>query len=419
MVRFNIVDFTDNRVKSITTDQLQTTYYPDGSVETISHLKDEQPHREAELGPAVIDYHPNGSLSEIIYMNYGIIHNILGPAIKSWHPDTGLEIDGLKIPTIRSIEFFIDGSHHHDTKPAYVEFFEFDSEVDFEPKTTYHTVRYDKDGNLVKPGDIRKVVREEYLPRVEKFSQAHIDDWIKVTGIAKRMYYRKGRLHREGGLPAIETYYSYQEIMMRAFYYNGKKHRDPKVGPAVEKFYPPHRITRDDIISIPKDSYKEEDNRRTVQYWVNGEKHRDPKDGPAVIKWHDDILRWGSERKCKVNEYWVDGLLDETGTEIPTVRCWDSSGLLNNIKYYSKDVLHRDGDEPAVVFETRDICIKKYMKRGELDRDPNLGPAYIEISKRSSRRLEKYYQAGELSRPDGLSPVIAVNSSDDEHDNIY
>ena len=143
-------------------------------------------HRED--GPAVID--KDGTKKW--YLN-GIRHNLNGPAV--------IYNDGFK-------EYWIDGEEF--TKEQFEEIINVDPEEKSE-------IDYDMDGlPIEKPDGTKKWYFDgTELTEEEFYNTPKIDE----DG-TKRWYNKKGQLHRENDLPAVEMENGY-----KAWYKNGKRHR--------------------------------------------------------------------------------------------------------------------------------------------------------------------------------------------------
>lgn len=102
--------------------------------------------------------------------------------------------------------------------------------------------------------------------------------------------------HRLDG-PAFE-YYSDNGIFAREYYINGKRHRDPKEGPAdihyhshngevwYEKYYVNGKLHRDPKEGPACICYKNSGDLWYMEYYVDDKRHRNPEEGPAYIKYH-------------------------------------------------------------------------------------------------------------------------------------
>jgi len=80
---------------------------------------------------------------------------------------------------------------------------------------------------------------------------------------------------------AYTKWYANGRKMYEEYLVNGKRHRDPALGPAITHWF--------------VNGYKSYE-----QYLENGRLHRDPSEGPAYTAWHTYGQKY-------FEEYWVDG----------------------------------------------------------------------------------------------------------------
>ena len=71
------------------------------------------------------------------------------------------------------------------------------------------------------------------------------------------------------------------------------------------------------------------------EYWANGKRHRDPLVGPAYTRWHPNGQLW-------YKEYRVNNRFHRDPLEGPAVRVWNDNGKLYRKEYRVNGVLHRD-----------------------------------------------------------------------------
>jgi antitoxin component YwqK of YwqJK toxin-antitoxin module len=99
-------------VKTFVTDRLHNIYdicsrrYYVSRITSVEYNLDGKIHNE--IGPAVIIYHHNGTVSTICYVMYDEVHNEHGPAVIRYH------ING----KIKAIEYWKNDVHHNEHGPA-------------------------------------------------------------------------------------------------------------------------------------------------------------------------------------------------------------------------------------------------------------------------------------------------------------
>lgn len=103
---------------------------------------------------------------------------------------------------------------------------------------------------------------------IEESEEPKKDDGYEIRRCGNRVeYFKNGKLHREGDLPAVECFYSY-----KAWYKNGKLHRNDDL-PAVEGFDgykawykdgKPHREGNKPAVIYPNGN---------KEYWINGKNY--------------------------------------------------------------------------------------------------------------------------------------------------
>jgi antitoxin component YwqK of YwqJK toxin-antitoxin module len=132
-------------------------------------------------------------------------------------------------------------------------------------------------------------------------------------------YYKNGKLHRDGDLPAIEN-----SDGTKKWYKNGLRHRDGNL-PAIEY------------------------SNSTKEYYKHGRLHCD--NGPAIIQ-------FGYSKYYKNDQLHRDG-------DLPAIQYSDGTQ-----EWYKEGLLHRDGNLPAIIKANGS---KEYYQYGQLHREN--GPA--------------------------------------------
>ena len=241
--------------------------------------------------------------------------------------------------------------------------------------------------------DIELRLRPEISVRVmkrRKNGHLHSDGIHPAKTINEKdcvYYYRCGKLHRDGNLPAfLENYH----------------------GDLSSKGYPP--IISDGIMTYdPVEDNKDATNALSVV--ANTLNMNDVR---TISK---ETSRWTTEK------YYRDGLLHRDGDE-PAV---DHGG---DLEYYKNGIRHRDGDKAAIKYHQTNgwelepnkkeaCCFKAYYKNGLRHRDADK-PAYIrkrcEFHDKDVRLGYKkkviYYKNGNKHRKTGPAQIIYHRSTD-------
>ncbi len=178
----------------------------------------------------------------------------------------------------------------------------------------------------------------------------------------------------------IERYPNYLDITVEKYLLFNKLHRQPDISgessPAV----------------IKSDG--------TLKYFINGEMHRNGDNPAYVFDVADDV---SCDDEKLIAAYHKNGKIhrndDINGTEQPALIYYDGA-----IEYYNNDKLHRKGDQPAIMCSDGTL---EYFKNGRRHRDVDeFGceqPAYI------CGTHVKYFNNGVLHRNEDQPAVIYFN----------
>ena len=164
-------------------------------------------------------------------------------------------------------------------------------------------------------------------------------------------WYRNGKLHRDGDLPAVIRYCRWNGTLAHEEWWcDGVKHRDD--GPAV-------RWYREDGTNVDHE-----------QWYRNDVKHRDD-DGPAVIRYYSD----GS---LEYEAWYRSGVKHRDG-DLPAEKWYLENGTIYYEGWWRNDKMHRDGDLAAVIGYRWNgtLTHEEWRRDGELHRDDGDLPAVI------------------------------------------
>ena len=196
--------------------------------------------------------------------------------------------------------------------------------------------------------------------------------WVRTTRDGQRMWYENGRLHRDGGLPAVAS----ADGTSMAWYRNGKLQRDGGL---------PARVCTLEDGTLVEEWYDDEEGRL----------HRGG-DLPAVVHTAPSGVR--------VREQWARyGRVDRPCGSALIVR--SPTGDVLEEEWYEKGLLHTDDDFPASV---KVNCTSWYCQ-GRLHRDGR--PALIKDGN------QFWYQHGRLDRSGDEPAVVYANGNKAWYDN--
>lgn len=239
----------------------------------------------------------------------------------------------------------------------------------------------------------------------------------------EKKWHFEDQLHRDNDLPAVEKFLktkSGAETYQRTWYQNGICHRDGDK---------PAQI-------LIKKTYFNNGNLRTFEitkkWFKKGKYHRDT-DKPSYISIVKYYNTEGKETKGEFNKkYYVNGFLHRISDSPSVYRIGKSTSEINKSRFfYNEGKAHRDGGKPA--FERSVFKIKennkrfrhyhqrKYIVNNLIHRDGD-NPAVIYWNKDlSSKRIalnEFYYIKGNRHR-DGDKPAIILDNPFVEKTLIY
>jgi len=212
--------------------------------------------------------------------------------------------------------------------------------------------------------------KEEKKHHRNKKGELHCDgDLPAVDTLLEQKWYKNGLLHREGDNPAVIKKTPATDTICYEYYVNGKKHRDGDL---------PAEITLVDNQVVREEYYK------------NGKLHRDD-DKPArtgilkmflrFVKLVDGELFYES-RECSYDEYYKNGRQHrENDKPASIVRLPDNVGPNLMEYYYINGELHREGDKPAVISRCEDECREEYYVNGQLHREKGYAKCYYHFYK--------------------------------------
>ena len=175
--------------------------------------------------------------------------------------------------------------------------------------------------------------REDGPARIVRHSNGNVKD---------EMWYKNGKIHRDGDLPAVFQYYPDGELEFEFWMKEDKKHRVDN--PAVIKYYKSGKI---DLIiyyveglihregAPASESYYENGVQGIYTWFIRGKKHR--LDGPAFEKFH--------KNGNPMEKVWYrdDKIHCEDG---PAKEIFYENGQIKTREWYRNDYRHRD-DGPA------------------------------------------------------------------------
>jgi len=255
---------------------------------------------------------------------------------------------------------------------------------------------------------------------------------LEIDDAGIRTWRKGGQFHREDGPALVGEGF-------KAWYQNGRQHRDPKEGPSYESPSITQWKVNGLLHRLDGPAHIEDNNE---YFYLNGELHRE--DGPAIIypngtsKWayaghifesEKDWRAYKVERasrhvrECGITEVRnaYGQLSSVTGPSLfdNSFAEWNllgqrhrlggpaytevSDGLLEQ-SWYKNGKLHRDGDMPAKSIIIDNYSIEEWHVDGELHRSK--GPASMEISVfDNSQYLKQWYSNGDLHRTDGPAVI--------------
>jgi hypothetical protein len=226
-----------------------------------------------------------------------------------------------------------------------------------------------------------KAVVLDSAPRTDDGPRADENDWERIVYSIKIV----GEVTEEE-LAGLQTGHSTSGYGTTRYYVNGQLHRDGDL-PAV--------------INV-RDGLEE--------WWFNGVQHRDG-GLPALVGAPSTYLP--AYRQEHREEWWVHGV-HERGEDLSAtvVRKSVVDGIANSVSklWCQGGVLHRDGDQPALVTETNGVVVhQEWWRHGQRHRDA--GPAFITVERLSIRGEQHWYANNKFHRGDGLPAKIAGVSS--------
>lgn len=160
--------------------------------------------------------------------------------------------------------------------------------------------------------------------------------------LASISYYNsKGKLHREGDLPAELLFYKNGLLKSEKYMLNGKKNRN-QAKPAFIKYNKDGQVIY-------------------LGYFVNDKFHKINE--PALIKYHDN----GQIEELK---YYVNGIYKRDDHTLPCHIVYFNSGKLKTEEFFYNGKLHRSKDLPAFIsyYEDGTICSETYAINGIIAR---------------------------------------------------
>lgn len=176
-----------------------------------------------------------------------------------------------------------------------------------------------------------------------------------------------------------------QIVIQEVFRHNGRKHRDPKEGPA-------EIMRRGDTGEVTDEDYR-----------VRGRFHRT--DGPARV-----YRDWIAGDCHRYEVYWVRGRKHRNAEEGPAFNKFNErTGVKVAETYYDNGDFHRD---PAIGpcmtswdADTGRVTNEEYYVRGERHRDPAEGPAFIVYDRNTGAVTKEFYYVEGREVPAPNRPV--------------
>lgn len=216
----------------------------------------------------------------------------------------------------------------------------------------------------------------------DKYELEVFENHYKYKSV-ERWYDDEGLLHRDNDLPA-EIYISKQndKILIQRWYKHGVLHRDGDLPAVIKVEYDDEEVYEKYKIWY-KDGLKHRDNGKPAfkftcvniyrkhVYYINGTIKNIDESKPAYLIIHNEGA---------IDSTWyIDGKKGRAD-DLPAFESRNGQGILENVQWYSNDLLHRNNDEPAIIKYDEEYDVYNWYKFGKRYRE-NDKPTSKEVTK--------------------------------------